>query len=213
MLNCAVAGYALSKKEKRLGTPEKPLSDLGLVTYRTYWTITIFRYLLTVSRIQLLSLTIDEISTATSIVPDEVYYVLVVHKLIQAISEINYNGHPGENGDAGGMEIDGQGQMNPSWQSNPHVRRKQMAAAARHATEASVAIPTAYRILVEERRTEMVDYLAKYDQKGYLKYNPEALHWSAYVGGASLGEAEAAKNGADNEAVVKHEAEGMEGED
>lgn len=39
------AGYLLSKKEGRVGGPERPLSGLGEVTYKRYWSITLFRYL------------------------------------------------------------------------------------------------------------------------------------------------------------------------
>jgi hypothetical protein len=38
-------GYALSKKEGRVGSPEKPLSGLGEVTYKRYWKIKVFEYL------------------------------------------------------------------------------------------------------------------------------------------------------------------------
>ena len=39
------AGYLLSQKERRLGSPEKPLSALGALGYKNYWTLAIMRYL------------------------------------------------------------------------------------------------------------------------------------------------------------------------
>ena len=38
-------GYLLSKKEQRLGSPEKPLSGLGALGYKNYWILSIMRYL------------------------------------------------------------------------------------------------------------------------------------------------------------------------
>lgn len=38
--------YLLTRREEKVGSPERPLSDLGLVSYRTYWKDVILSYIL-----------------------------------------------------------------------------------------------------------------------------------------------------------------------
>ena len=55
--------YELSKRESKLGSPEKPLSDLGLLGYRAYWSETIVELLLKTTE----EISIDDIANKTSI--------------------------------------------------------------------------------------------------------------------------------------------------
>ena len=45
VINGVSIGYLLSKKEQVVGTPERPLSGLGALGYKNYWTLAIMRYL------------------------------------------------------------------------------------------------------------------------------------------------------------------------
>lgn len=64
--------YELSKLEGKIGTPERPLSDLGQVSFRSYWT----KKILEVIRQKKGMVTIEEISKETCIKPEDVVHVL-----------------------------------------------------------------------------------------------------------------------------------------
>lgn len=64
--------YELSKREGKLGSPEKPLSDLGLLSYRAYWQDTIVDTLLEVKG----EITIDELATMSAMTTTDVIHTL-----------------------------------------------------------------------------------------------------------------------------------------
>jgi len=66
--------YELSIKEKRPGTPERPLSDLGHRSYVAFWSIRILSFLL--EKEELSEIAIQDISNATGIIGKDVVYIL-----------------------------------------------------------------------------------------------------------------------------------------
>lgn len=72
--------YELSKREGRLGSPEKPLSDLGLLGYRAYWQETIVDLLLQQLEPQhpppRTEVTVEELASATSMTTNDVLHTL-----------------------------------------------------------------------------------------------------------------------------------------
>ncbi|GAB4822189.1 hypothetical protein N2152v2_009235 [Parachlorella kessleri] len=73
--------YELSKIEGKVGTPERPLSDLGLVSYRSFWT----RVLLNVLKERQDSISIKELSDLTMFKTDDIISTLQHLNLIQYI--------------------------------------------------------------------------------------------------------------------------------
>ncbi|GMH38666.1 hypothetical protein BSKO_06550 [Bryopsis sp. KO-2023] len=71
--------YELSKMEGKIGTPERPLSDLGQVSFRSYWT----RIVLEVLKENKGNVTIGEISRTTGIKQDDVVHVLTGLNLLK----------------------------------------------------------------------------------------------------------------------------------
>ncbi|KAI8808445.1 acyl-CoA N-acyltransferase [Cladochytrium replicatum] len=64
--------YELSKVEKKTGSPEKPLSDLGLLSYRSYWTDVLLEKLCKFRG----EITIQELAEETSITPEDIQHTL-----------------------------------------------------------------------------------------------------------------------------------------
>lgn len=71
--------YELSKKENKVGTPEKPLSDLGLLSYRSYW----MQVLLEILRKHRGNLSIKDISQMTAIKTEDIISTLQSLNLIK----------------------------------------------------------------------------------------------------------------------------------
>ncbi|XP_076882354.1 histone acetyltransferase of the MYST family 1 [Bidens hawaiensis] len=71
--------YELSKKEGKVGTPERPLSDLGLLSYRGYWT----RVLLDILKKHKGNISIKELSDMTAIRAEDILATLQALELIQ----------------------------------------------------------------------------------------------------------------------------------
>lgn len=64
--------YELSKVEGKIGTPERPLSDLGAVSYRSFWT----RVILELLREYRGNISIKDISARAAIRPEDIVQTL-----------------------------------------------------------------------------------------------------------------------------------------
>lgn len=65
--------YLLSKTEQKVGSPETPLSDLGLISYRSYWKNILLEYL---SKFEGNSISIKDISQETAITTQDIVSTL-----------------------------------------------------------------------------------------------------------------------------------------
>lgn len=81
--------YELSKREGKLGSPEKPLSDLGLLGYRQYWRETLVELLTEPGRE---SVSENELAVLTSMTEKDVHETLVVMNMLRYHVSISKTG-------------------------------------------------------------------------------------------------------------------------
>ncbi|KAF1939606.1 histone acetyltransferase MYST2 [Clathrospora elynae] len=75
------ASYEMSRREERLGGPEKPLSDLGRIAYIHYWSQTLARTILSCPSKK--TLTVQDLRDKTYIVPEDIIATLQVMEVLE----------------------------------------------------------------------------------------------------------------------------------
>ncbi|KAG7360777.1 acyl-CoA N-acyltransferase [Nitzschia inconspicua] len=81
--------YELSKKEEKVGSPEKPMSDLGQQAYKPYWASTIVDFLLNQCP-DANSLSIMDISKKTSIMAEDIVFTLNQLSILKIINGVYF---------------------------------------------------------------------------------------------------------------------------
>jgi hypothetical protein len=166
--------YLLSKKENRLGSPEKPLSDLGLLSYRNYWTLAVFYFLRTCPE----DITIDDISNGTALTLEDVYYVLREQDMITVTDGVSGRIRAPATSKYRSRE------GNTSNSRPPRVRA-QSSSTVNNEKDGGLSIPTEYSIHFD--RDYVVAHIKNYEAKGYLQVKAENLHWTPFLFVRSLG--------------------------
>ena len=143
--------YLLSIKEHRLGTPERPLSDLGLLTYRSYWSLAITRVLLHMGR----EVTLEDICSHTGIKMHDVLYTLINRGLLV----VYHNGT-------------GKRRLPDEYYTQHDITQPFDPATVHIPSDPSV---NDYRI--EFDSDTLTADIARFDAKGYLAVQPDKLMW------------------------------------
>ena len=183
-----VSGYLLSKIEQRLGSPEKPLSNLGALGYKNYWTLALMRFLQTApdnvrleGKQHLIFSTFKpfnscpctEICAGTSMTPEDVCNTLIQQNMmfIREATPPPIRPSPG------------QAIKYPKGRKNGIARRQlqRMQTQDKDAdgNKGPFVPPKHYEIHFDRDKVDA--YVRNWESKGYLKLKPEKLQWTPYL--------------------------------
>lgn len=172
----------MSKKEGRPGSPEKPLSALGALSYRNYWTLAVMRYLhsapdhvtiegkcgITHDVAHSFTYVALGISAATAMKPEDVLTTLQEQQMIR-IEDRTSTPTPK-------TPFPKHRRPRPITMSRRHASRK---TAIKEEIAASTRIPTSYEIQWD--KVAVNAFIEKWNAKGYLTLKPENLKWTPYL--------------------------------
>ncbi|KDQ56969.1 hypothetical protein JAAARDRAFT_58448 [Jaapia argillacea MUCL 33604] len=159
--------YLLSKKEQRVGSPEKPLSGLGALGYKNYWTLSIMRYLRAAPN----DLRLEDISAATSMTIEDIYNTLLQQNMITVREVTPPPARPAPGQSIKIMRGRKSGVARRQLQRNQPKEEEKAAA--------PFVAPTEYEIHWNREHVER--YLSAWEGKGYLTLRPEKLKWSPFL--------------------------------
>ncbi|KAH9928673.1 uncharacterized protein B0H18DRAFT_1156648 [Fomitopsis serialis] len=166
LIDFSKIGYLLSRKEQRPGSPEKPLSPLGAISYRKYWTFALHRYF----RTALPNPRLEDISAATAMTIEDICNTLVHLKMIRIDDPANR-----------AKPMPGQAIKFPKGRKNG-IARKHLQRRETHDDEkvkGPFIIPNKYEIRWNMEEVER--YLASMEAKNYVTLKPEKLKWSPFI--------------------------------
>ncbi|KAK1921043.1 hypothetical protein DB88DRAFT_444285 [Papiliotrema laurentii] len=166
--------YLLSKKEERVGGPERPLSGLGEVTYKKYWRLAVFRFL----RNSPDNPSLEDISKATSMTLMDVYQTLEDESMIETLDSPPPS-YPVSNGTSTpSFSRRGRGRGRGGRLGSAR-RPTQPKSASPEATDEQPIIPDRYIIQWDRDYVEAV--LKKHEARGYLELAPERLKYHPFL--------------------------------
>jgi hypothetical protein len=183
------AGYALSKKEGRAGSPEKPLSDLGALGYRNYWTLALMRYF--ASGLAPEHPRLEDISSATSMTPEDIFNTLQHLQFLQVIETTPppVKLLPGQSMKfAKGRKSTGLSRRSSSVrharsETTPSVGRPSPAPTSNSAEDPHKPKPFVppERYVINCPLDHAQEYMDRWEAKNYVRFRPDRLRWQPFI--------------------------------